>query len=138
MDETSPQGHYLNYASSRQEFELREPTVRPLNWPVYLLTIALVVAIAIAYMSASGEPGSGKPKLGKLARTDSDPASITERAGEQPGGADATSGSCQFVQPRAPKVRNGSLAYQPGPARPRIAAAVGGVRTRPTVCPKIS
>jgi hypothetical protein len=55
MDETSPQGHSPNYPSSPQEFERREPTIRRSNWPVYLLTIALVAANAIGYMYASAE-----------------------------------------------------------------------------------
>jgi hypothetical protein len=54
MDSTSPQGHDPNYRSSRQEFD-REFTRRRSNWPVYLLTIALVGAVAAGYMYASGE-----------------------------------------------------------------------------------
>ncbi len=55
MDETSPQGHDPNYRSSRHEFDRLELTMRHSNWPVYLLTIALVVAVAAGFMYASGE-----------------------------------------------------------------------------------
>jgi len=55
MDETSPQGHDPNYRSSRHEFERRGLTMRRSNWPVYLLTFGLVVAVAAGYMYASGE-----------------------------------------------------------------------------------
>ncbi len=55
MDETSPQGHDPNYSSRRHDFEWREPTMRRSNWPVYLLTVALVAAVtATSTLPASG------------------------------------------------------------------------------------
>jgi hypothetical protein len=47
--------HDPDYGSSRHEFERREPTMRRSNRPLYLLALALVIAVAGGYMYASGE-----------------------------------------------------------------------------------
>jgi hypothetical protein len=54
MDEIDPQWYDPNYGGSPHKVE-RRPAMRRSNWPVYLLTIALGVAVVTGYMYVSGE-----------------------------------------------------------------------------------
>jgi septal ring factor EnvC (AmiA/AmiB activator) len=78
--------HDSNYDSSRHEFERREPTMRRSNWPVYLLTVALVIAVAGGYMYASGErqqrrdlAAANQSLASSLAQVQSQLQSVNER-----------------------------------------------------------
>lgn len=60
MEETGPQGYDTNDGGSRHQFRWREPVMRRSNWPLYLLTVALVAAVAVGSVYVSAERQQGR------------------------------------------------------------------------------
>lgn len=60
MDEAGPQGYDPNDGSGEQQFRRREPIMQRSNWPLYLLTILLVAAVAVGSVYVSAERKQGR------------------------------------------------------------------------------
>jgi len=86
MEETFPQAHDSTQRSSGPEFERRVRMMTRSNWPVYLLTIALVAAVAVGYAYISSErqrnrdlAASNQSLAASVARVQAQLQSLSER-----------------------------------------------------------